>query len=150
MGKAKISEAKAIKFVQAYIDCGFNATEAARQCCRIGSKRGRDPQRTAESLGSRMLRDVEVRRVLGEQLQKQQADKAFVLEQLIHFAKSATKERDRIRATELLGKTMAMFKEKTYVDMTLAESIESIESRSNPVDWDNPPIFSGTPTGEPE
>ena len=112
----------------------------------IGSREGKDPQNSAAAMGSRMLRNVKVREVLAKKLQEQHADKAFVIENLLHFAQNAQSERDRIRATELLGKILAMFKERVQVEgVNFADLIREAEENRRPVKWtDVGPQTTGT------
>lgn len=133
------AEAKAMKFADAYINCGFNATEAARSCFKIGSKGGKDPQRTAESMGSAYLRRVEVRKILAKKLKEEFADESFVLENLVKLAKSAKAERDRLKALELLGRFNVMFTDKHEVQgFSIAELVKRQEENRVIVDWDHP------------
>ena len=130
------AEAKARKFVEAYITSGFKATEAARQTFNIGSKGGKNPQRTAESMGSEYLRKPEVRKILAERLKEEYADKAFVMENLLKMAKNAPSPRDRIRATELIGKCHKMFTDRQEIERASLEEILEKQSKSaEKVDW---------------
>ncbi len=133
------TDPKIKKFVQEYINSGFNATAAAKNTFNIGSKGGTNTQRTAESMGSEYLRKPEVRELLAKELHGQLADSAFVLENLLTLAMGSKAERDRIKATELIGKTLAMFTDRHEVESkSMAELIKDHVNSAERVDWDNP------------
>jgi len=131
-----VKDAKAAKFVEAYIDSGFRASEAAKKCFRIGSKGGKNPQRTAESVGSEYMRKPEVRRYLAERLREREADMAFVFENLLKLAKESSFDRDRIKATELIGKTHAAFIEKQQIESNMIVDIVKSQEEQEFVDWE--------------
>lgn len=136
---APATDAKALAFVQAYIETNFNAAEAAKRCFNVGSRNAKNPQHSAEAMGSRMLRNVEVRGLLAKHLQEQFADKAFVLERLVQLADGARSERDRLKALELIGRFRAMFTDRHEVEgIKLADAIAAVEKEAIRVDWDNP------------
>ncbi|MFA5273264.1 MAG: terminase small subunit [Candidatus Peribacter sp.] len=136
------SKAKAIAFVEAYLDEGFNATAAAKRVCKIGVRGGENPQRSAEVVGSRMLRNVEVRKILAQRLQDEHTDRTYVLERLYYFSQHADSERNKIRATEMLGKALGMFSEGHRLELiNISAVIQEIEHGAPRVDWDR--------TGEP-
>lgn len=136
------SEAKALQFVEAYINANFNATQAATQTFNIGSKGGKDAHRTAESMGSEYLRKPEVRRLLERRLREEHADGAFVIEDLLQIAQSAHRDADRLKALELLGKTRAMFTEKQNVEFAtnpsafLTAALKKQATGAKRVQWD--------------
>ncbi len=124
-------------FVQSYIESGFNATAAAKRSFNLGSRGGKDPQRTAESMGSEYLRKPEVRELLAKELHGQMADGAFVLENLLTLAMGSKAERDRIKATELIGKTLAIFTDRHEVESkSMAQLITDHARGAERVDWD--------------
>ncbi len=135
-------EAKLQQFVDAYIVEGFNATKAALKCFHIGSKGGTNAQRTAESMGSEYLRKPEVRRLLEQHLREKYADGAFVIENLLRIARTATRDADRLKALELLGKTRAMFTDKQNVEFIdnpaafLTRAIKKQSTGARRVQWD--------------
>ncbi len=95
------------RFVEEYVVDG-NATAAAR---RAGYS-----ARTAKQQGSRLLTYVDVQAEIAtlERAQQQAdvVDRAYVIAGLRELAESAESESARVRALELLGKTMRLFVEK--------------------------------------
>ncbi|MFH0770779.1 MAG: hypothetical protein V1926_05410 [Candidatus Peregrinibacteria bacterium] len=139
------SKAKAIAFVEAYLDEGFNATAAAKRVCKFGVRGGENPQRSAEVVGSRMLRNVEVREVLARRLQDEHTDRAYVLERLYYFSQHAESERSKLRATEMLGKALGMFSEGHRLEIVnVTALINTIENGAPRVDWDRTGEASAT------
>jgi len=130
-----VQETKAMRFIEAYIQAGFNASAAAKVCFGIGSKGGKDDQRTAESMGSEYLRKPEVRELLEKRL-REIADPAFVIENLVSLAKNAKRESDKIKSLELIGKFLAMFTDRHRFDeVDLAAAINSVEQNRKPIQW---------------
>jgi phage terminase small subunit len=76
-------------------------------------------ERTAYSQGSRLLKNVEVREEIAllerEQRKAEKIDRQYVLNGLRKLAENAESEAARVRALELLGKTMRMFTEQVEV-----------------------------------
>jgi len=136
-GGLPFMNAKQKKFADEYlIDC--NATQAA---IRSGYS-----EKTAYSHGQRMLKNVEVKHYIDEQLKRihneKIADAQEVLEYLTHVLRSESEaeivvvessdgnarakkmlkkpdEKERLKAAELLGKRYMLFTEKVSVDTAI-------------------------------
>lgn len=130
--------AKQKRFCQEYL-IDLNATQAA---IRAGYS-----EKTAYSVGQRILKNVEVKKYIAEQLEQIKnekiADAQEVLEYLTSVMRGEQKEqvplmmidggqtlvekgisaKDRLKAAELLGKRYALFTEKLEVEGTTAIQI---------------------------
>ena len=104
---------KQAQFAGEYL-ADHNATQAA---IRSGYS-----ERTAKQQGSRLLTNVDVRAEIvvleREQQQADQVDRQYVITRLRHFAEHGEKEANRLRATELLGKTVGLFVEQVEAHVT--------------------------------
>jgi len=101
-----------------------NATQAA---IRAGYS-----ARTAKQQGSRLLTYVdvqsEVARLEREQRQAEKVDREYVIAGLRELAENAESEAARVRALELLGKTMRMFVEVT--EATTVHDVSALKQYS--------------------
>ena len=86
----------------------FNATQSA---VKAGYK-----EKTAYSMGSRVLKRVEVREYIDEQIKEMAMGYTERLFALGEIAKTAMKDSDKIKAIELLGKLNQDYTKK--IDMT--------------------------------
>ncbi|MBI1934261.1 hypothetical protein HYS30_01210 [Candidatus Peregrinibacteria bacterium] len=133
-----IQQVKAAHFVQAYVASGFNAAEAARKCSRIGSRGGANSQRTAESLGSRMLRDDEVQKSLRSLCEGEDSplrDRILTEIQRVAFGEDV-RNNEKLRALDLLAKTQGMYTETVvHKEMSITDAIQQANEQARPVQW---------------
>jgi len=94
-------------FAVALIETKGNATEAARRTFRLGSKGGRNAQRTAESMGSEYLRKPEVQRCLTELLDAGAMNRNWLILQLKELSEQRSNPELALKSlmfvTRLLG-----------------------------------------------
>ena len=135
-------------FADYYIE-SLNATESYKRAYEV------ENQRTAESAGSRMLSNVEVKKYIDEVMSAKDesriASQDEILQILTDIARGITEEevvqfsqlgeelrttrkptiKDRIKAAELLGKRYALFTEKVdlegNVGVTIIDDIGALE-----------------------
>jgi len=98
-------------FAQALIDCDGNATEAARRTFRLGSKGGKNFQRTAESMGSEYLRKPEVQKHLSELLDGAAMNRNWVLLRLKCLAEQTTDLHLALKSVALVAQMLRLFPE---------------------------------------
>lgn len=96
------------KLLADYWLISFNATQSA---IKAGYKK-----KTAYSMGSRVLKRVEVKAYIDEQIEELAMGYTERLFALGHIAKAANKDTDRLKAIELLGKLSQDYTKK--IDMT--------------------------------
>lgn len=137
------------RFCQEYL-IDLNATQAA---IRAGYS-----EKSAYSVGQRMLKNVEVKKYIVEQMERLKNEKISsaqeVLEYLTSVMRGEQKEqvplmyydkqilekksasiKDRLKAAELLGKRYALFTEKLEVEGTTAvQIVDNIPSQEGEVD----------------
>lgn len=137
------------RFCQEYL-IDLNATQAA---IRAGYS-----EKSAYSVGQRMLKNVEVKKYIVEQVERLKNEKISsaqeVLEYLTSVMRGEQKEqvplmyydkqileeksasiKDRLKAAELLGKRYALFTEKLEVEGTTAvQIVDNIPSQEGEVD----------------
>ncbi len=137
------------RFCQEYL-IDLNATQAA---IRAGYS-----EKSAYSVGQRMLKNVEVKKYIAEQMERLKNEKISsaqeVLEYLTSVMRGEQKEqvplmyydkqileeksasiKDRLKAAELLGKRYALFTEKLEVEGTTAvQIVDNIPSQEGEVD----------------
>lgn len=137
------------RFCQEYL-IDLNATQAA---IRAGYS-----EKSAYSVGQRMLKNVEVKKYIAEQVERLKNEKISsaqeVLEYLTSVMRGEQKEqvplmyydkqileeksasiKDRLKAAELLGKRYALFTEKLEVEGTTAvQIVDNIPSQEGEVD----------------
>ena len=144
---SKLTE-KQKAFADYYIE-SLNATESYKRAYEV------ENQRTAESAGSRMLSNVEVKKYIDEVMSAKDesriASQDEILQILTDIARGITEEevvqfsqlgeelrttrkptiKDRIKAAELLGKRYALFTEKVdlegNVGVTIIDDIGALE-----------------------
>lgn len=107
MAKSAPQSSKVAFFAQALIASKGNATEAARRTFRLGSKGGRNAQRTAESMGSEYLRKPEVQRCLTELLDAGAMNRNWLILQLKELSEQRSNPELALKSlmfvTRLLG-----------------------------------------------
>ena len=137
------------RFCQEYL-IDLNATQAA---IRAGYS-----EKSAYSVGQRMLKNVEVKKYIAEQMERLKNEKISsaqeVLEYLTSVMRGEQKEqvplmyydkqileeksasiKDRLKAAELLGKRYALFTEKLEVEgATAVQIVDNIPSQEGEVD----------------
>ncbi|OIO53255.1 hypothetical protein AUJ46_05255 [Candidatus Peregrinibacteria bacterium CG1_02_54_53] len=98
---------KSLLFAQALIAANGNATEAARRTFRLGSKGGKNVQRTAESMGSEYLRKPEVQKHLTELLDAGAMNRNWLMLQLKELCEQRADQHLALKSlmfvTSLLG-----------------------------------------------
>ena len=105
------------KLVQEYVKNGFNATQA-------GIKAGYSPE-SAYQIASNTLKIVEVQKYLNS-LIKSTVTEEFVLNKILelqNLAQNDNKLNEALKATELLGKYLAMFTDKNVVQNETLEDV---------------------------
>ena len=107
-------------FAKAYVANG-NGAEAARNAGYS--------ERTAKQQGSRLLTNVDVQAEIAAleaaQREDDAVDRAYVLHKLRFIAESGEKESNRLRAAELLGKSVGLFVE--LVDVRTTHDVEALQ-----------------------
>lgn len=92
-------------FVEAYLANGSNATQAA--------KTAGYSEKTAYSIGQRLLKKVEIQEALGERVQEAIITADEVLHGVKAIAVKGKREADKLKAFELLGKHLVLWTDKT-------------------------------------
>lgn len=98
-------------FARALIESNGNATEAAKHAFNLGSKGGKNIQRTAESMGSEYLRKPEVQRHLSELLDSAAMNRNWVFLRLKHFAEQTTDLHLALKSVTLVAQMLRLFPE---------------------------------------
>ena len=89
---------------------------------------------SAAAMGSRLLKyesvQAEITRLHNLHHAEEKIDRLYVLNGLYELAENATRDSDRIRALELLGKTLRMFVDHVTHDITQLEEFTLDQLRS--------------------
>jgi len=112
MTKSPSQPSKNSLFAQALIAAKGNATEAARRTFRLGSKGGRNTQRTAESMGSEYLRKPEVQRHLTELLDAGAMNRNWLMLQLKELCEQRTDPDLALKSIALVSRLLRLFPEE--------------------------------------
>lgn len=115
-------------FCDYYITSG-NATEAA--------KKAGYSEKTAYSIGQRLLKDVEIRNQIQQASQQAQKSRIATAEEILEYLSGVVRNteeatRERTKAAELLGKRYALFEEarenpETKLDKLCASIREAVK-----------------------
>ncbi|GEM_PF-3402796 len=99
-------------FAHALIEANGNATEAARRVFKLGSKGGKDVQRTAESMGSQYLRKVEVQRHLAGLLDSVAMNRNWVLLRLKQLGEQERDQHLALKSITLVAHLLKLLPEE--------------------------------------
>lgn len=118
-GRGSKLTGKQLRFVEEYmVDC--NASKAV---IRAGYK-----TTTQNRLGVELMRHPLIKKEINERLdnrkERMELTSDYIIGRLIALAENATREGDQLRALELLGKTMALFKERQEISGPDGEAIK--------------------------
>lgn len=115
-GKGKKLTPKMLSFIDAYFGlANFNATDAYKQSAYSESK---NPNLNSAELMNHPLVAAEVQRRLALRSQKSEIKAEYLLNKLIQIiddAEDSEKTADRLRAIELAGKAIALWKERQEI-----------------------------------
>ena len=84
----------------------------------------RNPNKIGIQLSQHPLIIEEVRKRMDARLERHELNADYVINKLMTLVENTLKDSDRIRALELLGKTMAIFKERQEVSGPDGEAIK--------------------------
>ncbi len=111
-------------FAEAYL-LSLNATEAAKVAGYSA--------RTSHSIGQRLLKNVEVTEHIAQGLERQRQERTAQIEEIREFwtetmRNKAARVAERLKSSELLGKSYGMFLERVEVDgnMNIQENLEKL------------------------
>ncbi len=118
-GRGSRISGKMLRFVEEYmVDC--NASQAV---IRAGYKTN-SPNRIGVELMRHPLVKKEINERLDKRKERMELTSDYIIGRLITLAENATREGDQLRALELLGKTMALFKERQEISGPDGEAIK--------------------------
>ena len=105
------------RFITAYIQTGNGAEAVRRAGYQIGSKGGSKTNiqslEVASSIATEKLRNPAIKQAIANQLVKENITKEQVLSRLHSLSTDSSKDSDKIKATELLGKYLHLFTDTT-------------------------------------
>ncbi len=96
-------------FACALIETKGNATEAARRTFRLGSKGGKNAQRTVESMGSEYLRKPEVQKHLIELLDAGAMNRNWLMLQLKELCEQRADLNIALKSLTLVTRLLSVF-----------------------------------------
>ena len=111
---AKLS-GKMIKFVEAYCNGDSPGFQNASKSVLIAGYKTTNQNRIGTELLQHPLIKEAIREAMESRRERMELSADYVLNKLMVLAEQTEKDSDRLRALELLGKTMALFKERQEV-----------------------------------
>ena len=105
------------RFITAYIQTGNGAEAVRRAGYQIGSKGGSKTEhqghKTASIIATENLAKPRIKQAIANRLVKENITKEQVLARLHSLSTDSSKDSDKIKATELLGKYLHLFTDTT-------------------------------------
>ena len=105
------------RFITAYIQTGNGAEAVRRAGYQIGSKGGSKTEQqqldTLKTIANENLTKPYIKQAIANQLVKENITKEQVLARLHSLSTDSSKDSDKIKATELLGKYLHLFTDTT-------------------------------------